>query len=111
MIDYINAALNTKLISRCYLYDMKQQAPISSQVQYFFGDVGIRRSFANETPLDENIIYIELKRRGYEVFGGQSGRFMFSLRAVKHTSEYCIHIETSPLKEEVRKSARKLAKI
>jgi len=68
MIDYINAALNTKLISRCYLYDMKQQAPISSQIQYFFGDVGIRRSFALETPLDENILFLEFKRRGYEVF-------------------------------------------
>lgn len=111
MIDYISAALNTKLLSRCYLYDMKQQAPISSQVQYFFGDVGIRRSFDIESSLDENILYLECKRRWYEVFWGQSGRFLFSLRAIKNDTEYCIHLETSLDKDVVRKSARKLAKM
>jgi predicted AAA+ superfamily ATPase len=48
MIDYINAALNTKFLSKCERYDVKKQNIISSQVQYFFGDVGLRKSFSWE---------------------------------------------------------------
>jgi predicted AAA+ superfamily ATPase len=63
MIDYINAALNTKFLSKCERYDVKKQNIISSKVQYFFGDVGLRRSFSSESgTLTENLIYIELLR-------------------------------------------------
>lgn len=68
MIDYLNAALNTKLLSRCYLYDLKHKNIITSKIQYFFGDVGVRRAFCTEKVFEENILALEFRRRGYEIF-------------------------------------------
>ncbi len=111
MIDYLNAALNTKLLSRCYLYDLKHKNIITSKIQYFFGDVGVRRAFCTEKVFEENILALEFRRRGYEIFWGLNGRFQFSFRALKEKQEFCVHLETSLDKDTIRKSARKLAKL
>ena len=39
MIDYINASLNTKFLSKCERYDVKNNNTINSKAQYFFGDI------------------------------------------------------------------------
>ena len=111
MIDYVNAALNTKLISRCYLYDVKHSNTITSKAQYFFWDVWIRKSFDNSLNFNENLFYIELLRNGYKVTGGLNGRFQFAFRATKEKQVISLAIDTSGDKNEVRKTARKLAKI
>lgn len=111
MIDYINAALNTKLLQRCYLYDVKHKNTITSKAQYFFWDVGIRKSFDNTINLTENLLYIELLRNGYQASGWLNGRFKFAFRATKEKQALCLALDMSWDKNEVRKTARKLAKI
>ena len=60
------------LIERADRYDVKGRKYISTPSKYYFIDIGIRNSFINyrqyeETHIMENIIYLELKRRGYNV--------------------------------------------
>lgn len=60
------------LIEKSMRYDVKGKRYISTPYKYYFTDIGIRNSFINfrqheETHIMENVIYLELKRRGYNV--------------------------------------------
>jgi len=112
MIDYINAALNTRFLSKCERFDVKTKNTITSKVQYFFGDVWLRKSFCEDSlDLRENLIYIELLRNWYEVSGWINGKFIFEFYAVKEWKSLAIAIDNSEDKLEIRKTARKLAKL
>lgn len=112
MIDYINAALNTKFLSKCERFDVKANNSINSKVQYFFGDVWLRSSFSwDSVDLRENLIYIELLRNWYEVSWGINGKFIFEFYATKQENTLAIAIDNSQDKLEIRKTARKLAKL
>lgn len=60
------------LIEKTLRYDVKGKKYISTPYKFYFSDLGIRNSFINfrqpeETHIMENVIYLELKRRGYNV--------------------------------------------
>ena len=60
------------MIEKAERYDVKGKKYLSTPYKYYFTDLGIRNSFINfrqveETHIMENIIYLELKRRGYNV--------------------------------------------
>lgn len=70
--NYLKYVEEAFLIEKASRYDVKGKKYINTPVKYYFTDMGIRNSFVNyrqieESHLMENIIYIELKRRGYEV--------------------------------------------
>lgn len=67
--DYLEDAF---LISKAVRYDIKGKKYINSLAKYYFEDVGIRNAKlgfrqVEENHLMENIIYNELKNRGYRV--------------------------------------------
>lgn len=60
------------LIEKTLRYDVKGKKYMSTPYKFYFSDLGIRNSFINfrqpeETHIMENVIYLELKRRGYNV--------------------------------------------
>ena len=60
------------IIERANRYDVKGRKYISTPYKFYFCDIGIRNSLINfrqqeETHIMENIIYLELKRRGFNV--------------------------------------------
>lgn len=60
------------IIEKANRYDVKGKKYISTPYKFYFSDIGIRNSFINfrqqeETHIMENIIYLELKRRGFNV--------------------------------------------
>lgn len=60
------------LIEKANRYDVKGKKYMSTPYKFYFSDLGIRNSFINfrqyeETHIMQNIIYLELKRRGYNV--------------------------------------------
>jgi len=68
-IDYLKEAF---VISEAQRYDVKGRKYIGSPVKYYFEDVGLRNALLDfrqveETHLMENIIYNELRMRGYNV--------------------------------------------
>jgi predicted AAA+ superfamily ATPase len=68
-LDYLEEAF---LIEKSNRYDVKGKKYIDTPLKYYFTDVGVRNSLLNfrqqeESHIMENIIYIELKRRGFNV--------------------------------------------
>ena len=70
--NYLNYLEDAFLIESTKRYDVKGKKYIETPKKYYFTDIGIRNSFLNfrqqeENHLMENIIYVELKRRGFSV--------------------------------------------
>lgn len=70
--NYIDYLKNTFIISEVNRYDIKGRKYIGSPLKYYFEDVGLRNARLGfrqieETHLMENIIYNELKIRGFQV--------------------------------------------
>lgn len=68
-LDYMEDAF---LVERVERYDVKGRKYIGSPAKYYFTDIGVRNSLVNyrqieETHIMENVIYNELRRRGYRV--------------------------------------------
>lgn len=68
-LQYLEEAF---IIEKSNRYDVKGKKYISTPYKFYFSDIGIRNSFINfrqfeETHIMENIIYLELKRRGFNV--------------------------------------------
>lgn len=69
---YLGYLEDAFLIEKSNRYDIKGKKYIDTPLKYYFTDIGIRNSLLNfrqqeETHIMENIIYIELRRRGFNV--------------------------------------------
>lgn len=69
---YLEALEDSFLVDATSRYDIKGKSYISSQKKYYFSDLGLRNARINfrqieQTHSMENIIYNELKMRGYNV--------------------------------------------
>lgn len=68
-LKYLEEAFVIEKVER---YDVKGKKYMSTPYKFYFSDIGIRNSLINfrqpeETHIMENVIYLELKRRGYNV--------------------------------------------
>ena len=69
---YLKYLEESFLIEKALRYDVKGKKYMNTPYKYYFSDLGIRNSFINfrqheETHIMENVIYLELKRRGFDV--------------------------------------------
>lgn len=75
--NYIEAAQNAYLIYGVPQYDIRGKALMKTSEKYFIADQGLRSLFFdNEADIGqvlENIVFLELKRRGYDLFIGRIG--------------------------------------
>lgn len=70
--DYIYYLQDAFLIEEALRYDVKGRKYIGTETKYYFADMGVRAAILNlrqqeETHIMENIIYNELRMRGYRV--------------------------------------------
>ena len=70
--NYLSYMEDAFMIEKAERYDVKGRHYIGSPVKYYFTDIGVRNSLINyrqieETHIMENIVYNELRRRGYQV--------------------------------------------
>ena len=70
--SYLKYLEEAFLIEKSARYDVKGKKYMSTPYKFYFSDIGLRNSFINfrqyeETHIMENVIYLELKRRGYNV--------------------------------------------
>ena len=70
--SYLKYLEEAFLIEKAERYDVKGKKYMSTPYKFYFSDLGLRNSFINfrqyeETHIMENVIYLELKRRGYNV--------------------------------------------
>ena len=69
---YLDALCDSFLIEESRRYDIKGRKYIGTPMKYYFSDMGLRNARLNfrqieETHIMENIIYNELRMRGYDV--------------------------------------------
>ncbi|MFA5916990.1 MAG: AAA family ATPase [Candidatus Gracilibacteria bacterium] len=112
-MDYIDFLVNSRLLKRCVIYDLKLDKSINTNVKYYFTDLGIRNTFAGEkidnNILVENMVYNNLITKYTEVYNGLNGRFEFSFYIRDDNS--CIHITLETNIHDIKKEVNKLNKI
>ncbi len=70
--EYIGYLQDAFLIDEALRYDVKGRKYIGTETKYYFADMGVRAAILNlrqqeETHIMENVIYNELRMRGYRV--------------------------------------------
>ncbi len=74
--NYLEGLLDSYLIYKCEPYDIKGKQILDSHAKYYVADIGLRTALLGQKDTDaghilENIVYLELKRRGYNVSMGK----------------------------------------
>ena len=81
MVDkYLQGLLEALLLYKVNRYDLKGKQILLGNEKYYAVDEGIRKVLLGNSKIDighilENIVFLELKRRGYEVFVGKIGEY------------------------------------
>lgn len=73
---YINGLLESYMLYRCDRMDLKGKKILNSMPKYYVCDAGLRqallgRTIGDEGKILENVVYLELSRRGYTVYVGK----------------------------------------
>ena len=73
---YINGLLESYMLYRCDRMDLKGKKILNSTPKYYVCDTGLRqallgRTIGDEGKILENVVYLELIRRGYTVYVGK----------------------------------------
>lgn len=76
--SYLNALCDSFIIYKASRYDIKGKQYLATGAKYYVADIGLRYFILGTKKSDfghilENIIYLELLRRGYEVYIGKVG--------------------------------------
>lgn len=114
--QYISFIKDAFLIEEALRYDVKGRKYIGTETKYYFVDMGIRAAILNyrqqeETHIMENIIYNELRSRGYSVdvglveVKGSCSRKQLEVDFVVNRPPYRVYIQSafrmpSPEKEQ-----------
>ena len=118
------------MIEEALRYDVKGRKYIGTETKYYFADIGIRAAILNyrqqeETHIMENIIYNELRSRGYNVdvglveLGGkdENGKFIrkqLEVDFVVNRPPYRVYIQSAfhmPTPEKEQQERRPLLSI
>ncbi|MBE6140009.1 MAG: ATP-binding protein [Firmicutes bacterium] len=75
--EYLNSLLESYILYKVNRYDIKGKELLKTQEKYYLSDIGLRtyllgNSFGKDLGhIFENIIFLELKRRGYRIYIGK----------------------------------------
>ena len=117
MDNYLQMMNDAGLFHRIARYDIKTQSVINGSEKIYCTDLGIRNVLLNFDDLKnvtvfENIICIELLRRGYTVFIGKIGKSNISFVAFKDDKPIYIQVASKmDTKSEIRKALYPLQRI
>lgn len=75
--SYLSNLLDSYIIYKISRYDIKGKEYLKTGAKYYVSDLGLRKYLLGEVKdlgsILENIIFLELKRRNYEIFIGKNG--------------------------------------
>lgn len=95
--NYLSKLQSAYLIHRCFRYDLQGKEILKTQEKFYLADPALRYSVLGYTSdsvaaMLENVVYLELLRRGYTVYVGKSNQFEIDFVAVRQENKLYIQI-------------------
>ena len=103
--DYLNKLESAFILHRCSRYDIQGKEILKTQEKFYLADTAFRYSVLGYTPdsvaaMLENVVYLELLRRGYDVCIGKIGSAEIDFVATKQENKLYIQISERIEREE-----------
>lgn len=115
--SYLAALTDSFILYKANRYDIKGKQHLQTNEKYYLIDIGLRYFLLGSKKADmgrilENVIYLELLRRGYEVYVGKTGSLEVDFVAVKNGDmEYYQVAQTVMLPETLERELKPLDSI
>lgn len=115
--DYLSLVTDSLLFDRVERYDLKGGTILKTDGKYYCADIGMRNTQPLKADRDsgkilENIVYLELRRRGYKVYVGAIRQLEIDFIALKHDErsyiQVCQTISDEKTRERELRPFRKL---
>ncbi|SMB93687.1 hypothetical protein SAMN00017405_0077 [Desulfonispora thiosulfatigenes DSM 11270] len=105
--NYLKMLENAFIIYKANRYDLKGKMFLKTLEKYYIVDIGIRNQLTGLRNTDyghilENIIYLELLRRGYNVTIGKIGSFEVDFVATKSNEKIYYQVSATILDEKTK---------
>jgi len=106
--NYLSKLESAFILHRCSRYDLQGKEVLKTQEKFYVADPAMRYSVLGYTPdsvaaMLENIVYLELLRRGYEVTIGQLASGEIDFVATKQENKLYVQIAERIESEETQK--------
>ncbi len=104
---YLRSLLDSFVLYEVQRWDIKKKRLLQNSVKYYAVDLGLVRtllgsgSLADVGHLLENVVFLELKRRGYKVFTGKLDEFEVDFVCTNGQEKIYIQVAASVRDEEV----------
>lgn len=114
---YLEGFIESFFIYKITGYDIKGKQQLDSNAKYYVSDLGLRyfilgRKIGDFGHILENVIYLELLRRGYEVYIGKSNNYEVDFVAINNKGKIYIQVaETLKGIDTLERELRSLKKI
>lgn len=97
LMNYISAIKNAMVVLTAPRYDLKGKALLSTNEKYYAADLGLRNNVKSSNLVDynklyENIIFIEMLSRGYEIHVGKIGDYEVDFICLKGREKIYIQV-------------------
>lgn len=113
--SYLDKLERAYILHRCSRYDIQGKEMLKTQEKFYLADSALRYAVLGYTPdsvaaMLENIIYLELRRRGYDVHVGKLDQAEIDFVAVKYEQKFYIQVaqEIGSAETEAREYGRLL---
>ena len=109
---YLKMLENAYILYRVPRYELKGKQLLKTQGKYYFVDNGLKNIIDGLSSYDsgssyENLVYIELLRRGYDVYVGQYNDIEIDFIAIKPNEKIYYQVSRSIMDEKVEEREKK----
>lgn len=103
--NYLGALTDSYIFYKASRYDIKGKQHLATGYKYYAADIGLRYYLLGTRKMDmghilENIVYLELLRRGYEVYVGKVGDSEVDFIAVNEEGEEYYQVSLTVMEEK-----------